>query len=96
MDLLGIVALADFIAKPLHLRLIGHIGDVRGNPQALRQPRGFAKLPGFLHRRPKDIAHRDIAGFGDQLADQLPAHPRTAAGDHRDLPCEISHVAPRR
>ncbi len=41
----------------------------------------------------RDIAHRDIAGFGDQLAGQLAAHARAAAGDDRDPTGEVSHLS---
>jgi hypothetical protein len=36
MDLVGAVTLGDLIAKPFDLRLIGHIGEMRRDPQALR------------------------------------------------------------
>src|ERR1700758_5192043 len=68
MDLICAVALADFVAKSLDLRRVGHIGEMRRKAQALRQPRRLAQPTGF--RRPLfgDIAHRDITGLGGQLA----------------------------
>ena len=38
-----------------HLRRVGHVGDVRGDAQALRQSRGFAKTLRFRDRRSRDI-----------------------------------------
>jgi ABC-type transport system substrate-binding protein len=38
------------------------------------------------------LAHRDIAGFRHQLADQLAAHAAAAAGDYRSPPSEFGHV----
>jgi len=43
MDPIGVVACRDLIAKPLDLRRIGHVGDMRGDAQALRQPRRFTE-----------------------------------------------------
>src|SRR6266478_3374891 len=40
----------------------------------------------------RDVAHRDIAGFRHQLADQLAAHAAAAAGDYRGPPSELLHV----
>src|SRR5258705_55518 len=31
MNLVGVLAHSDFIAKPLHLRFVGYVGDVRGD-----------------------------------------------------------------
>jgi hypothetical protein len=94
MDLVGVVAVGELIAKPLHLRLVGDIGDMRRDTQPLRQPRRLAEPPRFCHSRRRDIAHRDIASLGDELADELPPHARAAAGHHRDPAREILHVAP--
>ena len=49
MDLVGVLLVGDLVAKPLHLGLVGDIGDVRGDAQALRQPRCFAQPFGFRH-----------------------------------------------
>ena len=87
-------ALGDLVSKSLDLRRVGHIGEMRRDAQALRQPRGLAKLPGFRHSLFGDVAHRDIAGLRGQLADELAPHSRAAAGDDRDLPREFLHVSP--
>jgi hypothetical protein len=92
MDLVGVLTLCDFMAKPLHLRFVGHIGDMRRDAQALRQPLRLAEPPRFSHRVRKDIAHRDIAAFGDQLANELSAHTRAAASHDCDPACEILHT----
>jgi hypothetical protein len=54
---------------------------MRGDAQALRQLFHFAKPLGFRHRFSGDIAHRDIATLGDQLARELAAHACAASGD---------------
>jgi hypothetical protein len=77
----------------VHLHRVGHVGDLPGDAQALRQSRGLAKTPRFRHRRRRDVAHRDIAGLRDQLADEFPSHSRAAAGDDRDPAREILYVS---
>jgi hypothetical protein len=94
MDLVSVVALGDVGAKPLDLRRVGDIGKVRRDAQALGQPRRRTEPLGFRHPLRRDIAHRYIAGLGDQLADELPPHPRTAAGHHRDPAREFFHLSP--
>ena len=42
MDLVGAVTLGDLVAKFLDLRRVGHVGEMRRDAQALRQPRGLA------------------------------------------------------
>jgi len=74
MDLIGAETLGDLVAKSLDLRLVGHIGEMRRDTQALRQPRRFAQPPGFRHPLFGDVANRDIAGLGGQLADELSPH----------------------
>jgi hypothetical protein len=64
---------------------------MRGDAQALRQPLGLAQLPGLGHRLGGNVAHRDIAALGNELARQLPAHARAASGDHGKLSGEILH-----
>jgi len=66
---------------------------VRGDAQALRQPRRLAELLRFCHRVRKDVAHRDAAAFGDQVANELSAHPRAAARDDCDPACKILHAS---
>ena len=92
VDLVGVVAVCDLIAKSLYLRRVGHVGDMVGDAQALRQSRRFAETLRFRHRRRRDVAHRDVAGLRDQLADEFPPHPRAAAGDDRGPPSEFLHV----
>ena len=70
---------------------IGDVGDMGGDAQALRQPFDLAKPPGFRHRIGGDIAHRDIAALGDQLAREFAAHARAASGDDGDLSGKILH-----
>ena len=62
-----------------------------GDAQALRQPFDLAKPLGLRHRLGGDIAHRDVAALGDQLARELAAHARAAPGDDRDLSGKILH-----
>jgi hypothetical protein len=57
----------------------------------LRQPVGLAEPLRFRHRVGKDIARRDIAALGDQLANELSPHPGAATGDDRDPSFEILH-----
>ena len=59
--------------------------------QALRQLLDLAKPFGFRHRIGGNIAHRDIAALGDELARQLAAHARAAPGDDSDLSGKILH-----
>jgi hypothetical protein len=92
MDPIGGVTVGDLGAEALHLREVGHLGDMRRDPQALRQPRRLAQPYGFRHPLGSKIAHRDIAGFRYQLAHQLAPHPRAAAGDNRDPAREHLHV----
>jgi hypothetical protein len=92
VDFVCVVASGDLVAKPLHLRGVGNIGDVGGHAQALRHSRRFAQKLRFRQPRCRNVAHRDTASFGDQLANQFPSHPRAAAGNDRDLPREILHM----
>src|SRR5215469_10170040 len=94
MDLIGAETLGDLVAKSLDLRLVGYIGEMRRDTQALRQPRRLAQPPGFRHPLRRDIAHRDIAGLGGQLAYELSPHSRTAPCDDRDPAREILHLLP--
>ena len=55
------------------------------------RPVGLAEPPRFRHRLGKDIARRDIAAFGDQLANEFSSHPAAATGDDRNPACEILH-----
>jgi hypothetical protein len=92
VDLVGLVTVGYLVAKPLDLRPVGDIGDVRRDAQPLRQSRRLAEPLRFRQAGRRDVAHRDIAGFRHQLADQLAAHSAAAAGDYRDPPSEFGHV----
>src|SRR5215831_2292123 len=92
VDLVDLVAVGHLVAKPLDLRPVGNIGDVRRDPEPLRQSRRLAQRLRFRQAGRRDVAHCDIAGFRHQLADQLAAHPAAAAGDYRGPPREFGHV----
>ena len=92
VDLVDLVTVGNLIAKPLDLRPVGDIGDVRRDAQPLRQSRRLAEPLRFRQAGRRDIAHCDIAGFRHQLADQLAAHSAAAAGDYRGPPSEFGHV----
>ena len=64
---------------------------MRGDAQALRQPFDLAKPLCPRHRIRGDIAHRDVAALGNQLARELAAHARAAAGDDGGLSGKILH-----
>ena len=91
MDLVGVVAVGDLVAKPLDLRLVRHVGDVRRDAQPLRQSRRLAQPLRFRHARRRNVAHCDVAGLRHQLANQLAPHARAAAGDYGDPPSKIVH-----
>src|SRR5215467_10386534 len=92
VDLVGLVTVGNLVAKPLDLRLVSDIDDVRRDAQALRQSRRHAQPLRFRQAGRRDVAHRDIAGFRHQLADQLAAHAAAAAGDYRGPPREFGHL----
>lgn len=91
MDLVGRLLLDQLVAKPLEMALYRNVGDVGGDAQPLRQPFDLAQPLGLGHRFRRDVAHRDVAAFGNQLARQLPAHPRAAPGDNGNLSSKILH-----
>ncbi len=93
MDFVGLVTVGDLAAKPLDLCGVGHVGDMGGEAQALRQPRRFAQTPGFRDPRRREIAHRDVAALGGELAHQLASHAGAAAGDGRDPAGKILHLS---
>src|SRR5499427_10343450 len=86
----------NLVAKPLDLRTVGDIDDVRRDSQPLRQSRRLAQPLRFRQTARRDVTHRDIAGFRHQLADQLAAHSAAAAGDYRGPPSEFLHVCSSR
>ena len=64
-----------------------------GDAQSLRQLFHLAQPFGFRHRLAGDVAHRDIAAFGNELTHKLAAHAGAASGDNRDSSGEILHGA---
>src|SRR5271167_5119017 len=54
----GLVTVGNLIAKPIDLRPVGDIGDVRRDTQPLRQSRGLAEPLRFRQARRRDVAHR--------------------------------------
>ena len=62
-DLVGLVTVGNLVAKPLDLRPVGDIGDVRRDAQPLRQSRRLAEPLRFHQSGRRDVAHRDIASF---------------------------------
>jgi len=62
-----------------------------GDAQALRQLLGFAQPLGLGHRLHRNIAHRDVAAFSNQLPRQFAAHARAASGDDGEFSGEILH-----
>src|SRR5580704_13499148 len=62
-----------------------------GDAQPLRQLFDLTQLLGLGHSIRRDIAHRDVAALGHQLARQFAAHARAAPGDDRDLSGKILH-----
>ena len=91
MDPVGCLLLGDFVAETYQLVLDRDVGDTGGDAQALRQPFHLAQPLGLGHGVGGDIAHRDIAALGNQLARQLAPHARAAPGDDSDLSGKILH-----
>src|SRR6202043_3988947 len=92
MDLVGLVTVGNLVAKPLDLRPVGDIDDVCRDAQSLRQSRRLTQPLRFRQAARRDVAHRDIAGFRGQLADELAAHAAATAGDYGGPPGEFGHV----
>src|SRR6202161_2711865 len=91
MDLVGGLLFDQFIAEALQLILDGDVGDMGGDAQALWQPLDLTKTLGLCHRIRRDIAHRDIAALGDELARQFAAHACAAPGNDCSLSGKILH-----
>jgi hypothetical protein len=91
MDLVGRLLLDQFVAKALEMVLDRDVGDVGGDAQPLRQLFRLAQPLGLGHRLHRDVAHRDIAALGHQLARELAAHARAASGDHGKFSGKILH-----
>jgi hypothetical protein len=94
VDLVGGLLLAEFVAETGELILDRDVCDMGGDAKPLRQLFDLAEPPGFRHRLGRDVAHRDIAAFGDELARKLAAHARAAPGDDGDLSGKILHGDP--
>ncbi|MGY4312482.1 hypothetical protein ACVWW1_001785 [Bradyrhizobium sp. JR3.5] len=92
MDLVGRLLLDQLIAKTLVVILDRDVGNVGGDSQALRQLLDLAEPLGLGHRLDRDVAHRDIASFSNELPRQLAPHARAATGDDGNLSGEILHV----
>jgi hypothetical protein len=81
--------LEQLIAEPQHLCLVADVAGVAGDPDAgwdtrPRRSRGLrdgVRVP---------VARGDRASLRGQLADELAAHARAAAGHRRKLPGERS------
>src|SRR5258708_38894104 len=91
MGLVGRAVAGGFIAEGEQLIRNGDVGDMGGDAQALRQLFRLAKPLGLRHRSCRDIAHRDIAALGDELARELAAHARAAPGDNGGPSGKILH-----
>ena len=94
VDFVGLVTVGNLVPKPLDLRPVANIGDVRRDAQPLRQSRRLAQPLRFRQAGRRNVAHCDIAGFCHQLADQLAAHSAAATGDNRGPPSEFGHTCP--
>ena len=68
-----------------------NVGGVGGDAQPLRQSLHFAEPLGLGHCIGRDIAHRDIAAFGHELAREFAAHACAASGDYGELSGKILH-----
>ena len=84
----------ELVAETRELILDRDVGDMGGDAQPLRQLLDFAEPLGFRHRLGRDVAHRDVAAFGDELARELAAHARAASGDDGDFSGKILHGNP--
>ena len=91
MDLVGRLLLDQLIAKTLEMSLDRDVGDMRGDAKALRQLFRLAQPLGLGHRLQGNVAHRDIAAFGHELAREFAAHARAASGDHGKLSGKVLH-----
>ena len=92
VDLVGVLVARDLGRKALDVVLVGDIAEMGGDAEALRQGIDLAQALGFCHRRGRDVADRDVAAFGHQLAGELAAHARAAARDHGNPAGQILHV----
>jgi hypothetical protein len=93
MDLVGVVLTRDFVAEPVDLRLVRHIGEMGRDPQPLRYAGGLTEPLRLGHAVGRHVAHRHIASLGDEKAHKLPPHTRAAARHDRDPPRQVFHSA---
>ncbi len=91
MDLVCRLLLDQLIAKTLEMSLDRDVSDMRGDAQPLRQFFCLAHALGLGHRLQGNVAHRDVAAFGHELAREFAAHARAASGDHGKLSGKILH-----
>src|SRR5258708_1632198 len=91
MDTVGRVLVCGFVAKAHHVSFAGHVGEMRGDAQALRKPRSLALSSRLRHAVLRDIAHGDVTALGHQQAYQLAPHSRAATGDDSNPAGEFFH-----
>ena len=68
MQLVGLVLAGNGIAEAQDLRFVGDVGDMLGDARALGRAIAVAELARFGHGLGGDVAHGDVAAFGDELA----------------------------
>jgi hypothetical protein len=91
MDHVGIVAIRHLFSELLYLRCVGDVGHMPCEAQAMRQPSRFTERVRLRHPRRREVAHRDVAPFRNQLAHKFPPHSRAAAGNDSSPAREIFH-----
>ena len=84
------VLLEQLIAEPQHLRLVGDVAGMAGDKDAVRRP-GPRGGRGLRDGAGVPVARRDRASLRCQLAGELAANARAAAGHHRELAGERVH-----
>jgi hypothetical protein len=94
VDAIGRVLFRGFVAKAHHVGFVGHVGEMRGDAQALRQPRSLALSSCLRHAVQRDVAHGDVTALGHQQAHQLAPHSRAATGDDSNPAGEFFHRIP--
>ena len=91
VDVIALVIACDLRGEACDLILLADVGDVAGDPHALRHAVRFAQRDRFGHAVGEQVAHGDAGALGNELAHQLAAHAGATAGDHRQLSAEILH-----
>src|SRR5262245_38033388 len=87
VDVIAAVPLEQLIAEPQHLRLVGDVAGMAGDPGPGRGARP-RQVRGLRDGVRVPVAGRDRAALRRQLPGKLAAHAGTAAGHHRELPGE--------